>query len=77
MLSSHCFGRRRDDEKALYARFYEAGTELLVEHGQLDSSRNPTAIIQTVKLGDNVEAVNSSKNGTGIQMVLRFDDGSE
>ena len=60
-----------------YAKFYKAGTELLVEHGRLDSSGNPTDIIQSVTLCDNVEAVNFSKNGACIQMVLRLSKGSE
>ena len=77
MFSSHCFGGRKEDEKALHARFDKAGTELLVEHGQLDSSGNPTEIIHTVTLCDNVEAVNFSLSGAAVQMVLRLDDGSE
>jgi len=58
-----------------YARFHKAGTELRVEHGQLDSSRNPTEIIQNLTLCDDVEAVSFSQNGASIQMVLRLDDG--
>ena len=60
-----------------YAIFYKAGTELLVDYGQLDLDGNPTDIIQSVTLCDNVEAINFSKNGACIQMVLRLDDGSE
>lgn len=60
-----------------YARFYKAGTELLVDHGQLDLDGNPTDIIQSVTLCDNVAALDFSKNGACIQMVLRLDDGSE
>ena len=60
-----------------YARFYKAGAELRVEHGQLDSNGNQTDIIHTVKLCDNVEAVHFSKNGASIQMVLRLNDGSD
>jgi hypothetical protein len=60
-----------------YARFYKDDTELLIEYGQLDSSGNPTGILQTVTLCDNVEAVNFSQNGACLQMVLRLNDGSE
>ena len=60
-----------------YGRFYKDDAELLVEYGQLDSHGNPTDIIQTVMLCDNVEAVNFSLNGASVQMVLRLDDGSE
>lgn len=60
-----------------YARFYKAGTELRVEHGQLDSNGNPADAIHTVTICDDVEAVDFSKNGASIQMVLRLDDGSE
>ena len=60
-----------------YARFYKAGTQLLVEHGQLDSNGNATDIIRSITLCDNVEAVNFSKNGACIQMVLRLGNGSE
>jgi hypothetical protein len=60
-----------------YARFYKAGTELRVEHGQLDSNGNPADAIHTVTLCDDVGAVNFSKNGASIQMVLRLDDGSK
>ena len=60
-----------------YAKFYKDGTELLVEHGQLDSNGNPSGTPQTITLADNVEAVNFSKNGASLQMVLRLDDGSK
>ena len=60
-----------------YARFHKAGTELRVEHGQLDSNGNPADIIHVVTLCENVEAVNFSKNGASIQMVLKLNDGSK
>lgn len=60
-----------------YARFYTAGTKLLVDYGQLDSNGNPGGQIQTITLADNVEAVNFYVNGAYVQMVLRLDNGSE
>jgi len=60
-----------------YAKFYKDGTELLVEHGQLDSNGNLSGTPQAMTLADNVEAVNFSKNGACVQMVLRLDDGTE
>ncbi len=60
-----------------YAKFYKDDAELLVEHGQLDSNGNPSGTPQTITLADNVEAVDFSKNGASVQMVLRLDDGSE
>jgi len=60
-----------------YAKFHKDGTKLLVEHGHLDSNGNPSGTPQTITLADNVEAVDFSKNGASVQMVLRLDDGSE
>jgi len=60
-----------------YARFYKVGTELRVEHGELDSNGNPADIIHTLTLCDDVEGLDFSQNGASIQMVLRLDDGSE
>jgi len=60
-----------------YARFYTAGTELLVDYGHLDSNWIPGGRIQTITLAHNVKAANFYVVGVCVQMVLSFDNGSE
>lgn len=60
-----------------YARFYTAGTKLLIDYGQLDSNWNPGGRIQTITLAHNVKAANFYVVGVCVQMVLSFDNGSE
>jgi len=60
-----------------YARFYTAGTDLLVDYGQLDSNRIPGGRVQTITLARNVKAANFYVVGVCVQMVLSFGNDSE
>lgn len=60
-----------------YARFYAAGTELLVDYGELNANGNPKGQCQTVTLARNVEFASFSVAGSCVQMTLRLDNGRE
>ena len=61
-----------------YARFYKAGSQLLVEHGDLqEGTYTPDPSIEStlVKLADNASTAKFFVSGTCVQMIAILDDG--
>lgn len=62
-----------------YARFYTAGTQLLVEHGDLEEGTyNPDPSLESIIiiLADNVTNAKFFVSGTCVQMIALLDDGN-
>ena len=56
-----------------YARFYQAGNQLRIEHGTVD----PVQVLRTETVCSNVSSCLFSRSGKAIEMILRLDNGSE
>ena len=61
-----------------YARFYTDGDELLVDHGELDTSTGyPQPASSKMTLARNVTNASFSVFGTSVRMILDLDNSSE
>ena len=61
-----------------YARFYTAGDEFMVEHGDLEEGTytpDPSLESTVVKLAENVTNAKFFVSGTCVQMIAVLDDG--